>query len=179
VLLTLATLFNPLVAAGCDLKYDPAFSLSLQFVRPEGWALPGIQDFRPDAPVNHNRAFWPPAPSLPGLKVTPLPHDDDFVAEFPSQEFLLNGSRKRLRPTLARVAILRLELNGKVFAYTYMLIPVGAHRSDGKWKVDWEAGCTFAITFIDDRGDGVFRVLMYNGLTPDAVPAWVKDPSHS
>jgi hypothetical protein len=67
-------------------------------------------------------------------------------------------------------------MNGKVFAYSYGLVPVSARRVGGKWKVEDELACVFNATFIDDDGDGVFRLLVPSGLTDSLVPAWVRKP---
>lgn len=45
-----------------------------------------------------------------------------------------------------------------VIAYAPGLIPVTAHRKNGKGIVASEPGCIFYATFIDDKGDGVFRI---------------------
>jgi hypothetical protein len=44
-----------------------------------------------------------------------------------------------------------------------------------KWKIDDEAACIFFATFVDDKGDGVFRQLIRGALAPDLVPAWALD----
>ena len=79
-----------------------------------------------------------------------------------------------MRPAVVRAAIIRWEMNGKTFAYSYGLVPLSAHRIKEKWVVDGEAGCSFDVTFIDDRGDGVFRVLVPTSMREDLVPDWVK-----
>jgi len=40
--------------------------------------------------------------------------------------------------------------------------------------VESEMACVFTATFIDDKGDGVFRVLVPGPFTPDLVPRWAK-----
>ena len=47
-----------------------------------------------------------------------------------------------------------------------------AKKIAGKWNVEPEAGCIFTATFIDDKGDEVFRVLVPDRLTPDLIPRW-------
>lgn len=112
-----------------------------------------------------------------GARAVPLRHEEDpYIVEFLSQVFTLDGARKQMRPVLARTAILRWEMNKRVFAYSYGLIPVEAHRVGRKWKMDAEAGCIFNATFIDESGDGVFRLLVPGALTTSLVPAWVKRP---
>jgi hypothetical protein len=70
-----------------------------------------------------------------------------------------------MRPQPAKATIVRWKLYRHVVAYSYTLIPVAAHRAGGKWVVDSEAACVFTATFIDDKGDGVFRVLVPVALT--------------
>jgi len=77
----------------------------------------------------------------------------------------------------ARAAIVRWDRNGTVFAYSYALTPVAAHRIQGKWQIDSEVGCVFDAAFIDDRGDGVFRLLVPGRLTEVLVPAWLTLPN--
>jgi hypothetical protein len=45
---------------------------------------------------------------------------------------------------------------------------------NGKWDVESELGCIFTATFIDDKGDGVFRILVPGGLTAGLIPHWAK-----
>lgn len=159
-------------ALACGLKYDAVSAT--QLVRPQGWMLPGIADFVVSARINTEGL--PPTLNVPGLKAFVLAHEEPYVIELPEQEFLLKDSRQRMRSLRAKATIMRFEMDGKVFAYSYGLVPVTAHRSNGKWIVDSEAGCIFYVTFIDDRGDGVFRALTEDGLKPDMIPAWVKRP---
>jgi hypothetical protein len=170
-LVVVALALSPLATA-CDLKYDPA--ASVQFVRPEGWKLPGVQS---STSVN---ADYPSFSSdMPGVTAALLRDRNYYIAEFPAQVFLLDGARQRLRTFRAKATVLRFQVKGRTFAYGYSLAPVHAHRSHGRWIVDAEAACVFDITFIDDRGDGVFRVLTRKQLTPEMIPAWVRSPPRS
>ena len=69
----------------------------------------------------------------------------------------------------------RYDLDGKVFAYSYGLIPVHAHKN-GKSKMDDEAACIFFATFVAVKGDGIFRELVRGGFAPDLVPLglWIE-----
>ena len=73
-------------------------------------------------------------------------------------------------------AFLRYEIGGKVVAYTFRLIPVAAHRGGGQWVIDAEAGCVFHATYVDDKGDGKFRLLVPEEMTIDLIPAWAMKP---
>jgi hypothetical protein len=101
---------------------------------------------------------------------------EPFVAEFPAQVFLQGGERKRVERYLGVGSMLRLRIDGKMFAYSYGLSPIEAHREHGAWKIDSEAACLSYVTFIDDVGDGVFRQLVNGPLTDALIPAWVRRP---
>jgi hypothetical protein len=117
---------------------------SPQYYRQDGWVLPGVADQPP------------------------------YIVEFPAQEFVLNGARKRMRPMLVKATILPRRMRGRVAAYSYTMIPVAAHRVNGKWVMDAEAACIFTATFIDNKGDGVFRVLVAGDFTPELIPRWAR-----
>jgi hypothetical protein len=106
-----------------------------------------------------------------------LPHDEDpYIIEFPAQEFVLNGARQKMRPLQVKATIVRWKIGEQVIACSYGLSPVTAHRVSRKWKIESEWACIFTATFIDDTGDGVFRVLVLGGLREDLVPRWAKSP---
>jgi hypothetical protein len=170
-MLVLVTLMVGPLAAACELKYSPADSMKL--IRPEGWQLPGVMGASPAKAEPYH------APDLPGVEVTVLRDRKSFIAQFPEQLFLLDGARQHLQPFLAKATVLRFQVQGKTFAYGYSLIPVRAHKKNGRWIVDGEQKCIFGITFIDDRGDGVFRVLARNWLTPELIPEWVQRLQHA
>lgn len=112
---------------------------------------------------------------ITGARAELLPHNEyPYIVEFPAQEFLLNGSRQRMRPAMVKVSIVRWKVDGHIVAYSYGLIPVIAQKVGAKWNVQSEAGCMFTATFIDDKGDAVFRVLEEGPFTPDLVPRWAK-----
>ena len=138
--------------------------------------LPGISDIQPSAPVKNLGQY--PYKNIPGAKAFALPHEEDpYVVEFPAEEFQLNGVRERMRTSLVKAVVLRWEMHSRVFAYSYGLVPVVAHRVKGNWHIDDEAACTFQATFIDDKGDGVFRLLVPTSLREDLIPVWVKQIS--
>lgn len=171
-LLVVAFFFAPSGVA-CDFQYDPA--ATQRYYRADGWSLPGTTDFNPHATprLAETPVFRPVQDAVAEL----LPHDEyPYIIEFPAQVFLLNGARQRMRPMQVKAGIVRWKVNGRVIAYSYGLIPVGAHKVDGKWKVEWEMGCIFTATFIDDTGDGVFRVLVPGPLTANLVPLWARPP---
>jgi hypothetical protein len=172
VLLTAAVII-PCVTHACTFQFDPA--ANVKYYRSEGWKLPGIADFSSSAPVRDIEQY--PVTNIPAARAIPLLHDEyPYVIELPAQTFTLDSAPKRMHPVLALAAILRWEMDGKIFSYSYGLIPVSAHRINGKWKIDSEAGCIFNATFIDESGDGVFRLMVPGSLTESLVPAWVKRP---
>jgi hypothetical protein len=155
----------------CSLEFDPV--AIPRYYRANGWALPGTTDFVPFASPRRLGEY--PSANISGARAVILAHNDDpYIVKFPAQVFTLDGNAKRLRPVLAKAAILRWEANGKVFAYSYGLVPVSAHKIGGRWKIDTEVGCTFDATFIDETGDGVFRLLVPSSLTETLVPKWVQ-----
>ena len=112
---------------------------------------------------------------ITGARAELLPHNEyPYIVVFPAQEFLLNGSRQRMRPAQVKVSIVRWKVAGHIVAYSYGLIPVIAKKIGAKWNVQSEAGCIFTATFIDDKGDGIFRVLVPDRLTADLIPRWAK-----
>jgi hypothetical protein len=159
------------LAGECHFEYDP---ISLPtYYRTEGWVLPGITDFNPSA--TPRLAELPSIKPVPGAVAELLPHDEyPYIIEFPAQEFVLNGARQKLRSAQVKVGMVRWKVDGHIIAYSYGLIPVTARRVNGKWDVQSEAGCIFTATFIDDRGDGVFRILVPGSLTTDLIPRWAK-----
>jgi hypothetical protein len=158
-------------AGACHFEYDP---ISLPtYYRTEGWALLGITDFNPAA--TPRVAELPPIKRVPGAVAELLPHDEyPYVIEFPAQEFVLNDTRQMMRSAQVKAAIVRWKVDGHIIAYSYGLIPVKARRVNGKWDIQSEVGCIFTATFIDDKGEGVFRVLIPGGLTVDLIPRWAK-----
>ena len=166
VILAACLLCTPLAMA-CDFEYDPIAMPT--FYRADGWVLPGIADF-----TSATRSGMPGAP----IKVTVaemLSHNESpFIVEFPAQEFASDGVRERMRPMQAKVSIVRWKSHGRVIAYSYRLIPVKAYRVNKSWNVVAEVACVFTATFIDEKGDGVFRTLVKGPLTAALIPHWVR-----
>ena len=141
----------------CEFQHDPA--ALPHYYRADGWQLPGISEFNPS--TKSDALGSPTVAQIPGAVFRVLPHEDPYIVSFPAVSFDLNGSGKRMRPLLAKAKILRIEVDGKIVAYTYALIPVWeAHKnSKGEWVIKGEAACIFTATFIDDRGMGFFVFL--------------------
>jgi hypothetical protein len=157
-------------ALACDLKYDPA--AAPHYYREKGWKLPGIKDFIPYTAGQPHE--FPLIGSVPGAKTSIIEHEFPYVITFPAQEFVVNGTRQRMRQMQVKATIVRWEIGDRVVAYSYGLTPVSAHKKHGKWVITSEVGCIFTVTFVDDRGDGIFRLLVPNVFAPDIVPLWVK-----
>jgi hypothetical protein len=150
-------------AFACDFHYDPM--AAPQYYRAEGWKLPGATG---SAELS-KPAFFGDAEAYP------VKHDESpYIAEFPAQEFVFKGSRQRMRASVVKASIVRWEVAKRVVAYSYTMIPVMAHRKAGKWIVDAEAVCMFWATFVDDKGDGFFRVLVPAQFPAELVPLWAK-----
>jgi len=155
---------------GCHFEYDPISVPT--YYRSEGWTLPGIADLNPSAEPQLSEL--PSVNPIPGANTEVLLHEYPYIVEFPAQEFVLNGSRQRMRPAQVKVTIVRWKVDGHIVAYSYGLIPVKARKVGGKWHVLTELGCIFTVTFIDDKGDGLFRVLVPDSLTADLIPGWAR-----
>ena len=166
------------LAHSCDFKYDPA-SVP-RFYRQEGWFLPGVRDDNPR--VKANLYGLPPSyevlSQVAGLKMYVLRRDQDhYVIRFPEQIFSVGNRRNRMHSVLAKAIIVRWMIGSKIVAYTYGLIPIEkAYKKKGEWVYEGELACIFYGTFVDDKGDGVFRTLVPESLTPDLIPAWAKQP---
>lgn len=150
-------------AFACEFHYDPASTP--QYYRSEGWKLPGAAG---------TRGLSQPTSMGDAKAYLVTPGESPYIAAFPAQEFALNGSRQRMRASLVKATIVRWEVAGRAVAYSYSMIPVMAHRKDGKWIVDAVAACIFWATFVDDKGDGIFRVLVPAPFAADLVPLWAR-----
>ncbi|HLK54048.1 MAG TPA: hypothetical protein VKU42_11375 [Candidatus Angelobacter sp.] len=109
-------------ALACDLKYDPA--AAPRYYREKGWKLPGIKDSIPYAAGQPHE--FPLIENVPGAKTSLLEHEFPYVITFPAQEFVLNGTRQRMRKMQVKAAIVRWEIDDRVVAYSYGLTPVAA-----------------------------------------------------
>jgi hypothetical protein len=106
-------------------------------------------------------------------------HPDPYIVTLPAQDFRLDGKLNRTQSQQVKAEIIRWEIDGKIIAYSYSLIPVSARREKDQWIITGEMGCIFSLTFVDDRGDGLFRLLVPNGLTADLIPGWAKPKEKS
>jgi hypothetical protein len=171
ILAAVALLTVPSILA-CDFKYDPASAT--QYYRSEGWNLPGTKDYNPSARPN---LYGLPAPSvlIPGARAQILSHDESpYLVELPAQTFLLNGTKQKMRAAQFRASILRWMMGDRIVAYSYGLSPLVAHRDAGRWVIESEAACIFNVTYIDDKGDGIFRTMVHGTLSADLIPSWAR-----
>jgi hypothetical protein len=164
----LVSFFVANIALACGFESTPA---AIQgYYRSEGWNLPGIADGKISRPGT--------AAEFPGLVLRDISHENPYLTEFPAQTFEQDGQHRKMpkQMMLLNSAIVRYEAGGKVVAYTYNFTPAHGYRVAGKWVTDMMAFCDFFATYIDDKGDGVFRVLVSTPMRPDLVPAWARRP---
>jgi hypothetical protein len=157
-----------LAAFACEFKYDAVSAP--QYYRAEGWTLPGAKESNPSVVWGGQLR----TESIPGAMAQVLAHESPYVVDFPAQEFLLNGTRQKMRVARVQVSITRWLIHRHTVAYSYTLTPVMAHSEDGHWIIDAQAACIYFATFIDDKGDGVFRILVPDRFTAALVPLWAK-----
>jgi len=70
-----------------------------------------------------------PGDPIRGAVAEVLWHNEDpYIVEFPAQEFVLDGSRQRMRPVQVKASIVRWKSHGHVIAYSYSMIPVKAYK---------------------------------------------------
>ena len=154
----------------CGFHYD---SVSIvKYYRAEGWKLLGIEDNLHTPAQTYG---LPSALPIPGFEARIIRHESPNIVTFPAQEFALDGTRQKMRAAQVEVRVLRWTSRGHTVAYSYGLSPASAHREKGKWVFDTEVGCIFEATFIDDKGDGVFRILVPAPFTADLVPSWARE----
>jgi len=174
-------------AQACDYRIEPAaFSY---FYRSEGWKMPAVERGELSAPISFPASYsfkdWKfGAVPIPGVTVRVILFEssdrdatESGLFEIPRQEFEQGGKHRVMPSQYMGVTrwVYRYDVDGKVIAYTFGFSPVDAHRVGDKLVVDGEVGCVFNTTFIDDKGDGVFRTLAPGDLTPDALPQWALD----
>jgi hypothetical protein len=163
-------------AAQCGFAIVPAADKSWH--RNEGWPIPGLSDAKGFSVIHRtidgkpNDFVWPE-----GLSVTWVVHDKGYDVQFPDAAFDEDGSRKRMLPRrFLLYQMLRWEMNGTPYAFSYLLGP-------------YDVACTASVDIIDDRGDGKFRLMVSPGHTlmnargntpePPPVPAWLQKPNVS
>jgi len=116
--------------------------------------------------INGKPNVWPE-----GITVSVILHNDNYRVRFPEAIFDEDGIHKKM---LSRVfllkQLLRWEMNGKPYAYTYYLWP-------------YDVACDATVDIIDDKGDGKFRLMTSPGHpivtqnpVPPPVPEWLKEP---
>ena len=171
-ILAIASLVGPAAAcAQCGFAFEPA--AVIRWYRSEGWTIPGLADAQAIVPVirtiDGKSVPW----DFPeGVTVHGVLHDHDYRVTFPEAIFEGNGKRTKM---LARVfglfAMLRWEVNGRPYAYSYELRP-------------FDVACATSIDIIDEDGDGIFRVMTPGGHSIVSVrhaeapplPAWAIKP---
>ncbi len=158
--------------AQCGFQSKPISGFS--WYRAEGWPTPGVDDAESVAPlavnrnglpliVNGRKDDWPE-----GLTASRLVHERDYHLVFPAVIFEDNGQRRQSQSAgFSLVALLRWEVRGKPYAYSYTIL------SD-------TVACGFSMDLIDDVGDGKFRVLKSSdrltiGFPP--LPVWISKPN--
>ena len=160
-------------SAQCGFAIVPAADNN--WFRSEGWPIPGLSDAKGFAAIHRTNDDKPDDFAWPeGVTVTWVAHDKSYEVQFPEAVFEENGSRKRMLPRqFALYSMLRWQMNGVTYAYSYEL---GPH----------DVACTSSVDLIDDRGDGKFRrmispghtLLAHRGQTPPAppIPDWIQKP---
>ena len=146
--------------------------------RSEGWALPGIADGKIVGPasarINDKPPAWPE-----GITISVIEHDPGYRVSFPEAVFQENGVQMKMEArSIPLNGLYRWEIFGKPYAYSYDL-----------WPDD--VGCAFSADFMDDKGDGVFRVMAspghlgrreftkdggYREPQPPPLPEWASKP---
>jgi hypothetical protein len=169
----LACAFAIPCAAQCGFAIVPA--ADERWVRNEGWSIPGLSDARGFAHIHRTVNGVPKDWVWPeGITVSWVVHDDNYNVRFPDAVFDDNGSRKRmLARSFKLYQMLRWEMNGTPYAYSYEL---GPH----------DVACLATVDVIDDRGDGKFRLMTSPGHllmvlpgqnpAPPPLPDWLKKP---
>jgi hypothetical protein len=155
-------------SAQCGFAIVPAADVS--WYRDAGWATPGVADAKSIAKVNliiNGKPYvWPD-----GITVSAIVHDHDYRVSFPESIFDENGAHKKMISNTFQLGrLLRWEMNGKVYAYSYVLLPL-------------DVACMATIDIVDDKGDGEFRLMtpvghafMGGNPTPPPVPEWLNKP---
>jgi hypothetical protein len=175
--LGLALLFGCFAAAACVAQCGFAIvpAAAERWYRNEGWTIPGLSDAKGFAVIHRTFDGKPKDFILPeGISVTWVAHDEDYDVHFPGAIFDEDGSRKRMLPRRYKLySMLRWEMNGTPYAYSYLLGP-------------YDVACMASVDIIDDRGDGKFRLMTSPGHTlavrpggnpePPPVPEWLQKP---
>jgi len=164
----IACLYPLLSSAQCGFAVEPVESV--HWYREQGWQLPGLDDAKRIGPlnvsINGQAKVWPE-----GITVSIVLHDDGYRVRFPEAIFEDDGTQKKMLPRSFELKqLVRWEMRGKPYAYSYYL-----------WPLD--VACMATVDIIDDRGDGKFRLMASPGHTvlgrdmaPPSVPEWLNKP---
>jgi hypothetical protein len=176
-----ASLLLVAAAHACDFYTEPA--ALTQLYRSQGWKLPEING-TVSPPIRFEQSYpkyWQGITTpIPGVTARVVLHESSEsspnVFEIPRQEYEQDGKHRVMPSQHAEFDrwVYRYDVDGKVVAYTFRLNPVEGHWVKGKWTTDNMAACDFSATFVDDKGDGVFRILLPGQLTPEFVPQWAR-----
>jgi hypothetical protein len=170
--LALVVCYAPtLLIAQCHFVAEPADTITWH--RPKGWDIPGLKDatfVRPRREVNGVPKPW----SLPeGISLSVAVFREGYHVTFPAAVFEQDGKPMKMAARSFGIhQIVRWEIHGQPYAYSYLLLPD-------------DVACSFTVDLVDDIGDGVFRSLVTPGhfifsnpLVPPPLPEWAsKRPS--
>jgi hypothetical protein len=160
-------------AAQCGFAIVPA--AETRWYKSDGWTIPGLSDAKGFAAIHRTLDGMSKDWVLPeGITVSWVAHDQGYHVQFPDAFFDDNGSRKRMLPRkFLLYQMLRWQMNGTTYAYSYVLGPQ-------------DVACTASVDIIDDRGDGKFCLMTSPGHTtpiparndpvPPPLPAWLQKP---
>lgn len=147
-----------------------------RWIRAEGWPIPGLSDAKGFVKIQRTIDGKPKDYVLPeGVTVSWVVHDEGYTVHFPDAVFDDNGSHKRMLPRNFKLyQMLRWEMNGKPYAYSYELGPS-------------DVACIASVDIVDDLGNGKFRLMTSPGHTlvvqpgsepqPPPVPKWLSIPT--
>jgi hypothetical protein len=165
--------FSAPCPAQCGFAIVPA--ADTHWYREQGWPIPGLDDAKGFANIHWTVDGRPKQIPLPdGVTVAWVVHSDDHHVQFPDAVFDQNGSPMRMLPQVFKLyQMLRWEMNGTPYAYSYELGPL-------------DIACMATVDVIDDRGDGKFRLMTSPGHLlfgpsgrepePPPVPVWLQKP---
>ena len=154
------------IAIACSFKTAP---VALErYYRESGWAIPGLSDAK--LSILHKDV-------VDGLTYREITHPTPYLAKVPSQEFEQGQKRGRMTDQLMQIEdMARYEYEGRIVAYSYRFTPASGHLAGKKWVVDSEAACEFFATYIDEKGDGIFRLLVTDEMRTEFIPQWARKP---
>ncbi len=159
----LACLFPVLAHAQCGFAIVPA--AAERWYRGEGWPIPGLSDAKGFANIHRTMDGKPKDWVWPeGITVSWVVHDKGYDVQFPDAIFEEGGMRKRMLPRrFLLYSMLRWEINGTPYAYSYELCP-------------YDVACTASVDIVDEFGDGKFRLMSSPGHTLMVGPGHSPEP---